>query len=50
MVDTYTLLCHPDTPAAAVRNVTVEIIPTVDDILLTYRIENAELVTFPAPA
>jgi hypothetical protein len=47
MVDTYTLHCHPDTPARNVRSVTVEAIPTIDDILLTYRIDGAEFVAFP---
>lgn len=50
MVETYALLCHPDTPARAVRNVTVDLSQTAKDVRLTFRLEGIASIVFPEPA
>lgn len=45
------LVCHPDTPAAAIDSVSVEISMTdIEDVLLSFAITPAYALTVPEPA
>jgi hypothetical protein len=50
MTQNFRLLSHPDAPPNGVRGVSVEIIPTGEGLLLTYRIDGAPAVAFPDKA